>query len=296
MKSVLALLLLSSVAIAEPKRVAVDDPAPATVEVVEPAPAAATTTTPAKPTKPRRFYFRLGGVHIAPIASSREMELADVDGPASLALQNGPIEGSGATITSATVPGAIVGYVLPWAKGKLAAELVLGIPFEVTFEATGTLRDESIAPDALGIPTGVGPLGPQLGKATAIPIVVTLAYAPLGVDRRVVPIVGIGPSILFAKDGEITNPTLTEVSKPTFEISPAPGLVLQGGLDVTIYKRIKARLDIKYIVGMLARGTVEHVQVRTPGLPLFDTVEVGTAKMAVWVNPLVVQFGVGADF
>ena len=46
----------------------------------------------------------------------------------------------------------------------------------------------------------------------------------------------------------------------------------------------------------LARGTVEHVQVRTPGLPLFDTVEVGTAKMSVWVNPLVVQLGVGADF
>jgi hypothetical protein len=31
-------------------------------------------------------------------------------------------------------------------------------------------------------------------------------------------------------------------------------------------------------------------------LPLFETVEVGTAKMSVWVNPLVVQLGVGADF
>jgi outer membrane protein W len=288
MRALLFLVLASSVAIADPKSVALVEPA--TTTSVDAAPVA-----PA-PQTPRRFYFRVGGVHIAPLASSREMELADVQGPASLSLQNGPIAGSGATVTSATVPGAIVGYVLPWMKGKLAVEAVLGIPFEVKFEATGTLRDESIAPDALGIPTGVGPLGPELGKANAIPIVVTLTYAPLGVDRRIVPLVGVGPSILFATDGEITNPTLTEVSKPSFEISPAPGLVIQGGLDITIYKRIKARLDIKYIAGMLARGTVEHVQVRTPGLPLFETVEVGTAKMSVWVNPLVVQFGIGADF
>ncbi len=288
MKSLLLLLLLAPAALAEPKSVA----------VVEPASTTSVDATPAAPAspRPRRFYFRLGGVHIAPLATSREMELADVDGPASLALQNGPIAGSGATVTSATVPGAIVGYVLPWLGGKLSVEAILGIPFDVRFEATGSLRDESIAPDALGIPTGVGALGPQLGKATAIPIVVTAVYAPLGVDRRIVPLVGIGPSIMFTTGGEITNPTLTEVSKPSFEIAPAPGLVLQGGLDVTIYKRIKARLDIKYIVGMLARGTVEHVQVRTPGLPLFDTVEVGTAKMSVWVNPLVVQLGIGADF
>lgn len=288
MKPVFALLLLSSVAVAEPKSVA----------VVEPAETPAVESAPVAPAaqKPRRFYFRIGGVHVAPLASSREMELADVDGAASLAIQNGPIAGSGATITSATVPGAIVGYVLPWANRRLAIEAVLGIPFTVHFEATGTLATESIAPTALGIPTGVGPLGSELGEASAIPIVATIVYAPLGIERRIAPIVGVGPAILFATNGKITNPTLTEVSQPDFNISPAPGLVLQAGLDVTIYKRIKARIDIKYIAGMLARASVEHVQVRTPGLPLFDTVEVGTAKMSVWVNPLVVQLGVGADF
>ena len=29
---------------------------------------------------------------------------------------------------------------------------------------------------------------------------------------------------------------------------------------------------------------------------VFDTVEVGTAKMNVWVNPLIIQAGVGTDF
>ncbi len=47
---------------------------------------------------------------------------------------------------------------------------------------------------------------------------------------------------------------------------------------------------------MLARAEVRHAQVRTPALPLFDTVEVGTAKMSMWVNPLIVQAGVGFDF
>ena len=287
MRAALALLLVSSAAIAEPRSVAVVEPRG---ETTEPAPVA-----PA-PAKPRRFFFRIGGAHVAPLSSSREMELADVDGPASLAIQNGPIAGSGATITAATIPAGIIGYVLPWGRGRLAVETVIGIPFEVQFKATGTLRDESIAPEALGIPTGVGPLGPDLGRAKAIPIVATLTYAPLGLERRIAPIIGAGPAILFATDGEITNPTLTEVSQPSFDISPAPGIVLQGGLEVSIYKRIKGRLDIKYIAGLLARARVEHVQVRTPGLPLFDTVEVGTAKMSVWVNPLVVQLGVGADF
>lgn len=284
-----ALLLATTTAYADSKTVAA-------VEPVSEEPAVSAPASKQDAPKVRRFYFRLGGVHIAPLASSREMELADVDGAASLALHDGPIAGSGSTITSATVPGAIIGVVLPWAGRKLSIEAVLGVPFDVNFEATGTLATESIAPTALGIPTGVGPLGKELGTAKAIPIVASLVYAPLGNERRIVPLIGIGPSVMFTSGGKITNPTLTEVSQPSFHIAPAPGLVLQGGLDVQIYGRIKARVDIKYIAFMLARGTVEHVQVRTPGLPLFDTVEVGTAKMSVWVNPLVVQLGIGADF
>jgi outer membrane protein W len=79
-------------------------------------------------------------------------------------------------------------------------------------------------------------------------------------------------------------------------ISPAPGLALQTGLEARLTKRFYARLDVKYIAFMLARAEVHHIQVRTPDIPLFDTVEVGTAKMSVWVNPLIIQAGVGMDF
>jgi len=243
----------------------------------------------------RRFYVRAGGALVKPVSRSRELELADVDGAATLAVQNGPVEGSGARIDSAVIPAAILGYVLPIAGRRLSIEGVIGLPFTVKFEATGTLATTSLAPMALGIPTGVGPLGPELGEATALPIVLTVTYRPIA-SRVVWPYVGIGPSVLFARNAKVTNPILTEVNQPEMTIDPAFGLVVQGGLDARITRSIYARLDVKYIIGMTANAEVRHINVKTPGLPLFDSVEVGTAKMSVDVNPLIVLAGVGFDF
>lgn len=245
--------------------------------------------------KRKKIYIRAGVAHVAPLEQSNEMELADVDGPASLALQNGPIAGSGATVSSATIPGIIVGYVLPWGDDKLSVETILGVPFKVTFQATGTLANESLAPTALGLPTGVGPLGPDLGEAKAVPIVLTAVYQVTQLGK-VTPYVGAGPSIMFATEERVTNMQLLEVATPRMRIAPTPGLVLQAGLDAKLTSRIYARIDLKFIALMKARATVEHVQVRTPDLPLFESVEVGTAKMSMWLNPLVVQAGIGTDF
>jgi len=249
---------------------------------------------PAKPKRERtkRFYVRGGIAHVAPLSMSRELELADVDGAASLAIDNGPIAGSGSSVTSATVPAIILGYKL---TDRLSVETVLGVPFTVKFKATGTLANESIAPMALGIPTGVPPLGSEIGEAKAAPPVVTLVYQ-LRTSGTLRPYVGTGLGVMFTFDRHVTNPILTEVSEPEMSIAPAPGLVLQTGAEARLYKNIYARIDVKFIAFMLARARVEHIQVRTPELPVFDTVEVGTAKMNVWVNPLIVQLGVGADF
>lgn len=255
--------------------------------------------TPAPATRPaahpRRFYFRAGGAIVKPVTSSRELELADVNGPASLAVQNGPIAGSGATVDSATIPAVIVGYVLPTASRRWSLETVLGVPFTVRFQATGTLANMSIAPTALGIPTGIGPLGPELGEAKAVPPILTAVYQ-LTDGGLLRPYVGAGASVLFAYDAHVTNPTLTAVNQPDMSISPAPGLVLQGGLDARLWKSVYARLDVKFIALMMARAEVHHIEVKTPGLPLFDNVEVGTAKMNLWVNPFIVQGAVGVDF
>ena len=249
----------------------------------------------AKPAKLKRFYVRFGVAHVAPLSTSRPMELADVSGAASLAVQNGPIAGSGSDVSSATIPAIALGYRLPFGGDHLSLETVLGLPFTVKFRATGTLANMSIAPTALGIPTGVGPLGPELGEAKAAPPLLTLVYNFLP-HAKLQPFIGAGAAVLFAFNPKVTNPMLTEVSQPEMSIAPAPGMVFQAGLDAKIYKGLYARFDVKFIAFMLARAEVHHVQVRTPELPLFDTVEVGIAKMSVWVNPLIIQGGLGLDF
>jgi outer membrane protein W len=243
----------------------------------------------------KQLYFRAGVARVEMLEQSRELELADIDGAASLAVENGPIPGSGATISSATILAASIGYRLPVLRGRLSLETLLGLPFTVKFRATGTLANESIAPTALGIPTGVEAIGPELGEAKAAPPLVTAVYQLLE-GGPVRPYVGAGLTVLVALDAKVTNPVLTEVSQPDFEVAPAPGLVLQGGAEAKLWKQVYARLDVKFIAGMLARASVKHVEVRTPTLPLFDTVEVGTAKMSMWVNPLIVQASIGFDF
>lgn len=244
----------------------------------------------------RRLYVRGAGVaYLKPFEQSREMELANVDGAASLAVQDGPIEGSGATVSPVAIPAVIIGFRLPVLDNRLSLETLLGAPPTIKFRATGTLANESLAPSALGIPSGVPALGPELGEATVLPPVVTAVYQ-LREGGTLRPYAGAGLALLIAWKTKITNPILSEVSQPDFDISPTPGFVMQAGLDVKVWRQVYARIDAKFIAGMLAKAEVHHAEVRTPLIPLFDTVEVGTAKLSMWVNPLIVQAGVGFDF
>jgi outer membrane protein W len=242
-----------------------------------------------------RLYVRAGVLHVQPLSDSRELTLANVRGPASLAVMDGPIEGSGVALEPITTLAVIAGYVLPIAGERLSVETVLSTPIRVTFRATGTLADMSLAPDALGIPTGVPALGRQLGEADAAPPLVTAVYRPVDLGP-VHPYVGTGIGVLITYNARATNPTLTEAGQPAFEIDPALGWVLQAGTDVTLWRRIHARIDLKYIAFMKAHATVKNLEVRTPELPLFETAQVGTATMDMWVNPLIIQIGAGVDF
>lgn len=242
----------------------------------------------------KRLYVRGGVLHIEPLSKSRELELADVHGPASLAVMDGPIAGSGASLDPLTIPAVIAGYTLPVLNDRLSLETVLSTPIHVTFRATGTLRDMSIAPEALGLSTGVPALGAALGEADAAPPLVTAVYriADFG---PVHPYLGTGIGVLVTYNAHATNPVLTEAAQPTFHIDPAPGWVVQAGLDVALWRRVFARVDVKYVAFMKAHATVDDIVVKTPNLPLFEEAKVGTATMDMWVNPLIVQLGVGVD-
>lgn len=254
-----------------------------------------------EPTEPRplvtyeRIYVRAGVLHVAMLSESDELVLSEVSGPASLAVSDGPIEGSGVELDSITIPALILGYVLPVADDRLALETVLGLPFRVTFRATGTLADQSLAPSALGIPTGVGPLGSTLGEAEAAPPIATAIYRVA--DAGPVSLfLGTGVSVLVTYDARATNPILTAAGEPTFEVDPAPGWVLQAAIDVALWWHLRLRVDVKYIAFMRAQATVTNLAVQTPELPLFESANVGTATMDLWVNPLILTAGIGVGF
>jgi outer membrane protein W len=242
-----------------------------------------------------RVYLRGGVVHVMPFSSSSELELSGVEGPASLALQDGPVAGSGTAVDSMTTAGLTIGYRIPAFGDRLAIETVLAPPLHLRFHGTGTLADESIAPDALGIPTGVPALGPELGEARGAPPILIATWRLLD-SEAFQPHIGLGGTVLLAYDAKMTNPTLVEMGRPRLRIEPAPGLVAQAGLDARIWRRLRGRIDVKYVAFMTTRATVDDLRVRTPELPLFEAVEVGSATMEVTLNPVIVQAGVGADF
>lgn len=176
----------------------------------------------------KRLYVRGGVLHIAPMSKSRELTLSDVHGPASLAVMDGPIAGSGAALDPVTIPAVIAGYTLPIWHDRLSIETVLSTPLHVTFRATGTLADMSIAPQALGLDTGVPALGAPMGAADAAPPLVTAVYriADLGPLH---PYAGTGVGVLVTYNAHATNPVLTEAAQPKFHRSGA-GLGAAGRL------------------------------------------------------------------
>ncbi len=241
------------------------------------------------------FYFRLGALALLPLSSAQEIELSEVSGVARLIIDNGPIAGSSLGIGSAIIPAGTIGFAFPFLNRRLAVEAVLALPFTLKLNSKGTLASRSLAPFAAGtVPTGLPPLGDELGETQVLPPVVTLVYRFLP-NFRVRPYVGAGVSVLFAYNARITNPILTEVSSPNVSIAPRAGWVLQGGAEVQLYQRFFLSADVKFIGGLALQAKVSEIYVRLPNLPLYDIVKVGSATASAVANPLVFQLGVGMN-
>jgi len=241
------------------------------------------------------LYFRLTGLFLQPLPSSQEVVLANVSGAAGLGLSNGPIAGSSVGMGSNFMFAATIGYAPPILNRQLSIETILAAPFKMSLQAGGTLASKSLAPTVLGnIPTGVPALGQELGDTTVLPPVVTLVYRFLP-DAPVRPYLGAGASYLIPLSAEVTNPILTQVSTPTLSIPSQLGWVVQGGLDVHLYKSFFATFDMKFIGGLNVTATTSNIWVKLPSLPLYGAVHVGDNIAQVTVNPLVFQLGVGMN-
>lgn len=242
------------------------------------------------------FYFRAGYSLLAPDSSSSAVALDDVGGPADLAVDNGPIAGSGASVEPVDFPSAILGWRLPWGDGNWAVETILALPLTVEFTTTGTLVNESIAEYALGnIPTGVPALGETFGESKALPPVVTLVYRFLP-GHAVRPYLGAGLSYMLTYDSKVTNPILTALGEPELEIDDVFGFAVQGGVEWNFAGDWWMNADVKFIGGLEATATVTDIWVETPGLPTYEVARVGNAVVDVSVDPWVYHLGVGFDF
>ncbi len=241
------------------------------------------------------FSFRLGGLFLQPLGSAKEVELSNVSGVSRLIIDNGPIAGSSIAIGNALIFAGTVGYAPPILNRQLSIEAVLALPFTLKLRSRGTLATASLAPFAAGnVPTGLPALGEVLGETTVLPPVVTVVYRFLP-DWRFHPYLGAGVSVLLAYNSKITNPILTEVGQPTVSIAPRAGWVLQGGVDVRLYRRFFLSADVKFIGGLALQANVDEIFVRLPNLPLYDIVKVGSATASVVANPLVFQLGIGMN-
>lgn len=241
------------------------------------------------------FYFRAGALFVIPTGKSQPVELANVQGPAELSVKNGPINGSYVTMGINAMPALTIGYALPFWQRQLSIETILALPFEMTMHAGGTLATQSLAPYALGnLPTGVPPLGDELGKIKVLPPVLTAVWRFLP-DFRFHPYLGAGVSVLIPMEAKLTNPVLTEVGHPTLEVPVKAGFVIQAGAEVRLWKWFFLTGDFKYIAGFDIEAKVKNIAVKLPALPIFGQAKVGDNVVKMSVNPIILQISLGMD-
>lgn len=242
---------------------------------------------------PTELYFRAGIAHVDPRTTSGGLELHS-EGITMLATPTEPVAG-GIEGDASNIFSAILGIAPAALHGYLAFETIVGIPKSSKLRAKGDLATKSLAPTALGfIPTGIPPLGEEIGEVQAVPPMLTAVVRTpaLGPVRLYA---GGGVSVLFVRDARITNPVLTEVATPKLEIDPAFGVVAQAGIDVNVTGRFYARLDIKELWFQESESRITGIRVKTQ-IPMLETVNVGSATSMVKANPIIVHLGLGATF
>src|SRR5262249_20076766 len=116
------------------------------------------------------FYFVAGVTYVDPRLEAQKLQV-NTSGLASIVGVTVPtLADSGVAVDPATIPAGISGYTLPWRDRRLSTETMIGVPMTMKLKATGKLANESLAPMAFGfIPTGIPPLGSELGEANAVP-------------------------------------------------------------------------------------------------------------------------------
>ena len=134
--------------------------------------------------------------------------------------------------------------MLPYADGHLSVETILGLPYTVEINHTGSLKDEP----QLGLPVA---FGEKLGETKALSPAVSLVYKFM-LEEKVRPYVGAGIAYLYTYDSEVTNAVIQSAfgGGAEMEIDNGLGYLLQAGAEYNFYENWFVTADVKYVGGL----------------------------------------------
>lgn len=222
----------------------------------------------------KHMYYRLGYGRMLFVGSSGPLVMQNVPPAASLALNNGPVPGTGVTISNYSTILGTLGFILPWGGNHLSLEANVAPPLKFYIYANQKAANQSLAALAFktcdssgnctGIPTGVKPIGRTIGHFRSLPPNFTLVYRPF-LHTVIRPYIGAGLIWLFTYDVNVTNRAMNSApgSDPHLHLSRPIGCVGQAGFDISLPLDFYLTADAKYIGCATVHSKLTGVRVQT---------------------------------
>lgn len=249
-------------------------------------------------------YFQVGGAYLDYYGDSTNIKIHNAQGLAAQVFGPGEsiLYGTGTTLADKWFPAGTLGIYIPWTGHHLAQEVTISTPITFHLHFTGRAVDQSLAPYALKgngsgnrIPTGVPPLGRDIGTAKAFPPNMTFVFRPW-TDTMLRPYIGAGAMWLWTYDTDVQNPVLSEVNQPNLHLDNPFACILQAGLDLYAWKGLYVNFDAKWIGCATIKASMTNVKVRAPDLPQFGVIDVGTVSTENTFRAWLYQFSIGYEF
>lgn len=248
-------------------------------------------------------YLKFGAAHLDFTGESSNLVVENAQGLAAQAFGPGrsSLYNTGSGIGDTTFPAGTIGIYVPWTGRHLATEVTIAAPISLDLVALDRAVNESLAPYVLGqpgsggIPTGVQPLGEDLGSVKAFPPNLTLVFRPW-VDTMIQPYIGIGAMYMYTYDLDIDNAVLNSVNEPTLYLSKPVACVGQVGVDVYLTEHIFLNADVKWIGCAKVTAKVNNVKVAAPNLGQFGAIDIGTVSTRVNLEATLYQLSIGIRF
>lgn len=241
------------------------------------------------------WYVSAGFTQMELDSNSEEIVLSQLSGASQLALEEGPIEGSGVKALGDGQPSVTIGYRFERVP-QLSLETVVAPPFNFDLEFTGALKDQSVAPFVLGgLPTGIEPFGEQFATTRALPATLTLVYQ-FNSRGRFRPYIGAGLTVIYTFDHKIKNQALVGENPPRMEVDLAVGQIVQLGLISRLSKRVSLVAEVKSGTGIAIDGRMLDITLSSPDLSdIVGPAMVGQGELSVSIDATVYNLSLQWD-